>query len=189
MSVKEFVYLIQNHADLYKLKFNFLTKYHSFFLTIRMFSSKRLYLTNIKHFLCWDTVISTRVEIGKTRKKFSVLTLSYINTALSQSAFRIYKCYIINVNSTYKLACKNFISYKKLYLLFSFRHAMFVARPCTVKKFKVNEQESWRHFCQGNMMFWCALASWVGVWTYVVSNRYVWSQSTGIKFSMDTPHY
>ena len=27
--------------------------------------------------------------------KFSVLTLSYINTALSQSAFRIYKCYII----------------------------------------------------------------------------------------------
>ena len=28
--------------------------------------------------------------------KFPVLTLSYINTALSQSAFRIYKCYIIN---------------------------------------------------------------------------------------------
>jgi hypothetical protein len=27
--------------------------------------------------------------------KFPVLTLSYINTALSQSAFRIYKCYII----------------------------------------------------------------------------------------------
>jgi hypothetical protein len=47
------------------------------------------------------------VEIGKTRNcvetrrpKFSdvsVLTLSYINTALSQSAFRIYKCYIIKV--------------------------------------------------------------------------------------------
>jgi hypothetical protein len=34
------------------------------------------------------------------RKKFSdvsVLTLSYINTALSQSAFIIYKCYIINI--------------------------------------------------------------------------------------------
>ena len=27
--------------------------------------------------------------------KFPVLTLSYINTVLSQSAFRIYKCYII----------------------------------------------------------------------------------------------
>ena len=30
--------------------------------------------------------------------KFPVLTLSYINTALSQSAFRIYKCYIIKIN-------------------------------------------------------------------------------------------
>jgi hypothetical protein len=29
--------------------------------------------------------------------KFPVLTLSYINTALSQSAFRIYKCYIIKL--------------------------------------------------------------------------------------------
>ena len=34
--------------------------------------------------------------------KFSVLTLSYVNTALSQSAFRVYKCYIINV-----FLCKN----------------------------------------------------------------------------------
>jgi hypothetical protein len=31
-------------------------------------------------------------------KTVSVLTLSYINTALSQSAFRIYKCYIIICN-------------------------------------------------------------------------------------------
>ena len=49
---------------------------------------------------------STRVEIkneklcGNTRPyssggKFPVLTLSYINTTLSQSAFRICKCYII----------------------------------------------------------------------------------------------
>jgi hypothetical protein len=100
--------------------------------------------SNIKHFPCWYTVISTRVEFGRSvfiqfrvfptstsvditiyhygknvlyffyniamskarriRKisvftsggKFPVLTLSYINTALSQSAFRIYKCYIIN---------------------------------------------------------------------------------------------
>ena len=34
--------------------------------------------------------------------KFPVLTLSYINTALSQSAFRIYKCYIIITNETFK---------------------------------------------------------------------------------------
>ena len=33
--------------------------------------------------------------------KFPVLTLSYINTVLSQSAFRIYKCYIINMNIKY----------------------------------------------------------------------------------------
>ena len=32
--------------------------------------------------------------------KFPVLTLSYINTALSQSAFRIYKCYIIIIYIT-----------------------------------------------------------------------------------------
>ena len=31
----------------------------------------------------------------KSGEKFSVLTLSYVNTALSQSASRIYKCYII----------------------------------------------------------------------------------------------
>ena len=36
--------------------------------------------------------------------KFPVLTLSYINTALSQSAFRIYKCYIININTAFQLS-------------------------------------------------------------------------------------
>ena len=37
------------------------------------------------------------------KKKFSdvsVLTTSYINTALSQSAFRIYKCYIISIGNS-----------------------------------------------------------------------------------------
>jgi hypothetical protein len=33
--------------------------------------------------------------------KFPVFTLSYINTALSQSAFRIYKCYIIITHTSY----------------------------------------------------------------------------------------
>jgi hypothetical protein len=33
MSVKEFVHLVQNHADLHiNFKFTFLTKYHSFIL-------------------------------------------------------------------------------------------------------------------------------------------------------------
>ena len=108
-----------------------------------------IYLRNIKHFPCWYTVISTRMEIGKTRncveaagrsvftqfRVFPIFTSvditvyqygknvlyffyniaqrtfteewreifpcwhrvisGYINTALSQSAFRIYKCYII----------------------------------------------------------------------------------------------
>jgi hypothetical protein len=100
------------------------------------------YLTNIKHFPCWYTVISTRMHgnweneelCGNTTPEgrsvfiqfrvFPISTsvdictsirknvlyfyfyniaqrnikkdiLSYINTALSQSAFRIYKCYII----------------------------------------------------------------------------------------------
>ena len=36
-----------------------------------------------------------------TKKEITMLTLSYINTALSQSAFRIYKCYIIIINKTF----------------------------------------------------------------------------------------
>ena len=39
--------------------------------------------------------------------KFSVLTLSYINTALTQSAFRVYKCYII---IEYLMGKQNFIA-------------------------------------------------------------------------------
>jgi hypothetical protein len=36
-----------------------------------------------------------KISMFTSGGKFPVLTLSYINTALSQSAFRIYKCYII----------------------------------------------------------------------------------------------
>ena len=36
-----------------------------------------------------------KISVFTSGGKFPVLTLSYINTALSQSAFRIYKCYII----------------------------------------------------------------------------------------------
>ena len=64
---------------------------------------------------CWYNSISTRKNVlylfyntamSKARRirkisvfpsggKFSVFTLSYVNTALNQSAFRIHKCYII----------------------------------------------------------------------------------------------
>ena len=39
-----------------------------------------------------------KISVFTSGGKFPVLTLSYINTALSQSAFRIYKCYIIIIN-------------------------------------------------------------------------------------------
>ena len=38
-----------------------------------------------------------KISVFTSDGKFPVLTLRYINTALSQSAFRIYKCYIINI--------------------------------------------------------------------------------------------
>ena len=37
------------------------------------------------------------ISVFTSGGKFSVFTLSYVNTALNQSAFRIHKCYIINV--------------------------------------------------------------------------------------------
>jgi hypothetical protein len=39
-----------------------------------------------------------KISMFTSGGKFPVLTLSYINTALSQSAFRIYQCYIIIQN-------------------------------------------------------------------------------------------
>ena len=38
---------------------------------------------------------NTKLLQRKSGGKFSVFTLSYVNTALNQSAFRIHKCYII----------------------------------------------------------------------------------------------
>ena len=38
-----------------------------------------------------------KISVFTSGGKFPVLTLSYINTVLSQSAFRIYKCYIIKL--------------------------------------------------------------------------------------------
>jgi hypothetical protein len=39
-----------------------------------------------------------KISVFTSGGKFPVLTLSYINTALSQSAFSVYKCYIIITN-------------------------------------------------------------------------------------------
>ena len=46
-----------------------------------------------------------KISMFTSSGKFPVLTLSYINTALSQSAFRIYKCYIIKFSIVYMSAC------------------------------------------------------------------------------------
>jgi hypothetical protein len=47
------------------------------------------------------------ISVFTSGRKFPVLTLSYINTAISQSAFRIYKCYIIKIiNYSQRLAPK-----------------------------------------------------------------------------------
>ena len=40
---------------------------------------------------------STKLLQWMSNGKFSVFTLSYVNTARNQSAFRIVKCYIINI--------------------------------------------------------------------------------------------
>ena len=39
-----------------------------------------------------------KISVFTSGGKFSVFTLSYVNTALNQSAFRIYKCYIMMKN-------------------------------------------------------------------------------------------
>ena len=36
-----------------------------------------------------------KISVFTSGGKFSVFTLSYVNTAVNQSSFRIYKCYII----------------------------------------------------------------------------------------------
>ena len=49
-----------------------------------------------------------KISVFTSGRKFPVLTLSYINTGLSQSAFRIYKCYIIiSLQSTRKYISQN----------------------------------------------------------------------------------
>ena len=40
-----------------------------------------------------------KISVFTSGGKFSVFTLSYVNTALNQSAFRIHKCYIIIINN------------------------------------------------------------------------------------------
>ena len=52
-----------------------------------------------------------KISVFTSGGKFPVLTLSYINTALSQSAFRIYKCYIIiNKYKTFSVLIYSYIN-------------------------------------------------------------------------------
>ena len=53
-----------------------------------------------------------KISVFTRGGKFPVLTLSYINTALSQSAFRIYKCYIINIYIILDINMKYFTTYE-----------------------------------------------------------------------------
>ena len=50
------------------------------------------------------------ISVFTSGGKFPVVTLSYINTALGQSAFRIYKCYIIKVYCQWATVFKRFKS-------------------------------------------------------------------------------
>jgi hypothetical protein len=63
-------------------------------ITIYQYGKNGLYFFyNIAMSKAWRI---RKISLFTSGGKFPVLTLSYINTALSQSAFRIYKCYIIN---------------------------------------------------------------------------------------------
>ena len=49
-----------------------------------------------------------KISVFTSGGKFSVFTLSYVNTALNQSAFSIHKCYIIKaVNSLFQTCFNN----------------------------------------------------------------------------------
>ena len=49
-----------------------------------------------------EIVSKRRISVFTSDGKFSVFTLSFVNTALNQSSFRIYKCYIIMKYKQYK---------------------------------------------------------------------------------------
>ena len=66
-----------------------------------------------KREIVWNIAMSKarrirKISVFTSGGKFSVFTLSYVNTALNQSAFRIHKCYII------KLYNKNVKSFAKI---------------------------------------------------------------------------
>jgi hypothetical protein len=74
-----------------------------------------------------------KISVFTSGGKFPVLTLSYINTALSQSALRIYKCYIIKeFNKCWCLVMVNFRLLFGARLRTSFRTSQI---GCQVQKF------------------------------------------------------
>ena len=73
-----------------------------------------------------------KISVFTSGGKFPVLTLSYINTALSQSAFRIYKCYIIiNFNIFLSHFLKKLMLNRNYFLILSlvkksFHHCVYI---------------------------------------------------------------
>ena len=103
--------------------------FYIFFIQFRVFPTSTSvditiyqYGKNVLYFFYNIAMSKTRrirkISLFTNGGKFPVLTLSYINTALSQSAFRIYKCYII----------KLYINTEKNVLYFFYNIAMSKAR-------------------------------------------------------------
>jgi hypothetical protein len=67
------------------------------FLTTRTSTGSKVDVFHQSQSLTQSSDVTHAVRVVKNVTCLSSL-LSYINTALSQSAFRIYKCYIINTN-------------------------------------------------------------------------------------------
>ena len=90
-----------------KLYINTEKMFYIFFYNIAMSKARRI----------------RKISVFTSGGKFPVLTLSYINTALGQSAFRIYKCYIIMpYNKLFiNLACSVFTE--------KYRTSVFLYKP------------------------------------------------------------
>ena len=100
------------------------------FFKIRL-NEKKQYLRNIKHFPCWYTVISTRVEIGKTRVAGNFPCWHrVISIRLSQSAFRIHKCYIINISLFWILPIPTHEKIFKYSFIYAWYHVCLGFRRC-----------------------------------------------------------
>ena len=93
------------------------TKFRVFPISTSVDITVYLYGKNVLYFFYNIAQKNTKILQWMSGMKFSVFTSSYINTALNQSAIRIYKCYIIMCNNN------NSNKYKAAYI--DFDSAMF----------------------------------------------------------------